>query len=287
MNPPVILSTTRVCCLSLELNCVGCAVALATKPALAVTLWPTVENITRPSTGNRHTRRSVAAKVCLSSPVKLLMHGWRICEWHFTAFIAVRHLENVPAGGSKLNLIRIFTCERLFKETQCLCHVFCLLLYRSTCCHNLSVPLPRVWAGHWAWGRGAQRGRGRLKGGWRTGGGRGQCSKGCRLSLFSRQYVLNHNQQLWSHNDHYDYDYCICVSMALEGIRPDSVLSTALAEADLEEMAMCETEDNKVFQRFKKKIAPEPHQVKNDTIVISTNCTHIIPNDWVTHCAFK
>ncbi|CAN9506961.1 unnamed protein product [Ophioblennius macclurei] len=34
-----------------------------------------------------------------------------------------------------------------------------------------------------------------------------------------------------------------------------------LAEADLEEMAMQETEDNKLFQRFKKKIAPEPHQV--------------------------
>ncbi|XP_069549809.1 programmed cell death protein 2 [Brachyistius frenatus] len=34
-----------------------------------------------------------------------------------------------------------------------------------------------------------------------------------------------------------------------------------LAEPDLEEMAMHETEDNKVFQRFKKKIAPEPHQV--------------------------
>ncbi|KAG7236021.1 hypothetical protein INR49_001419 [Caranx melampygus] len=36
---------------------------------------------------------------------------------------------------------------------------------------------------------------------------------------------------------------------------------TVLKGADLEEMAMCETEDNKVFQRFKKKIAPEPHQV--------------------------
>lgn len=35
-----------------------------------------------------------------------------------------------------------------------------------------------------------------------------------------------------------------------------------LTETDLEEMAMHETEDNKVFQRFKKKIAPEPHQVK-------------------------
>uniref|UniRef100_A0A8D3C987 MYND-type domain-containing protein n=1 Tax=Scophthalmus maximus TaxID=52904 RepID=A0A8D3C987_SCOMX len=38
-------------------------------------------------------------------------------------------------------------------------------------------------------------------------------------------------------------------------------LSSALAETDLEEMAMCETQDNKVFQRFKKKIAQEPHQV--------------------------
>lgn len=38
-------------------------------------------------------------------------------------------------------------------------------------------------------------------------------------------------------------------------------LSDSLAETDLEEMAMHETEDNKVFQRFKKRIAPEPHQV--------------------------
>ncbi|XP_068162024.1 programmed cell death protein 2 isoform X2 [Antennarius striatus] len=35
----------------------------------------------------------------------------------------------------------------------------------------------------------------------------------------------------------------------------------SLAERDLEEIAMHETEDSKVFQRFKKKIAPEPHQV--------------------------
>lgn len=34
-----------------------------------------------------------------------------------------------------------------------------------------------------------------------------------------------------------------------------------LAEADLEEMAMHDTQDNKVFQQFKRKIAPEPHQV--------------------------
>ncbi|XP_057688809.1 programmed cell death protein 2 [Corythoichthys intestinalis] len=38
-------------------------------------------------------------------------------------------------------------------------------------------------------------------------------------------------------------------------------LAEMLAETDLEEMAMHETEDNKVFQRFKKKIAPEPQQV--------------------------
>ncbi|XP_018522531.1 programmed cell death protein 2 [Lates calcarifer] len=38
-------------------------------------------------------------------------------------------------------------------------------------------------------------------------------------------------------------------------------LADTLSETDLEEMAMCETEDTKVFQKFKKKIAPEPHQV--------------------------
>ncbi|XP_056134894.1 programmed cell death protein 2 isoform X3 [Lampris incognitus] len=37
--------------------------------------------------------------------------------------------------------------------------------------------------------------------------------------------------------------------------------SQALAETDLEEMALHETEDNKIFQRFKKRIAAEPHQV--------------------------
>ncbi|XP_053274459.1 programmed cell death protein 2 isoform X1 [Pleuronectes platessa] len=38
-------------------------------------------------------------------------------------------------------------------------------------------------------------------------------------------------------------------------------LAETLAETDLEEMAMCETKDIKVFQRFKKRIAPEPDQV--------------------------
>ncbi|XP_067344343.1 programmed cell death protein 2 isoform X2 [Channa argus] len=42
---------------------------------------------------------------------------------------------------------------------------------------------------------------------------------------------------------------------------PSLADESALLERDLEEMAMHETEDNKVFQRFKKKIAAEPHQV--------------------------
>lgn len=46
-----------------------------------------------------------------------------------------------------------------------------------------------------------------------------------------------------------------------EGAEDCPSLADALAETDLEEMAMHETEDNKMFQRFKKKIAPEPHQV--------------------------
>lgn len=41
----------------------------------------------------------------------------------------------------------------------------------------------------------------------------------------------------------------------------DPSLTEILAEADLEEMALHETEDNIMFQRFKRKIAPEPHQV--------------------------
>ncbi|KAM6950239.1 programmed cell death protein 2 [Lycodopsis pacificus] len=46
-----------------------------------------------------------------------------------------------------------------------------------------------------------------------------------------------------------------------QGIEDCPPLADALAEADLEEMALHETENNKVFQRFKKRIAPEPHQV--------------------------
>ncbi|KAJ3593777.1 hypothetical protein NHX12_006111 [Muraenolepis orangiensis] len=38
-------------------------------------------------------------------------------------------------------------------------------------------------------------------------------------------------------------------------------LADALAEGDLEEMAMHETQDSKVFQRFRKRTAAEPHQV--------------------------
>uniref|UniRef100_A0A3Q3WXJ0 MYND-type domain-containing protein n=1 Tax=Mola mola TaxID=94237 RepID=A0A3Q3WXJ0_MOLML len=41
----------------------------------------------------------------------------------------------------------------------------------------------------------------------------------------------------------------------------EAVHCPSLADSELPEMAMHDTEDNKVFQRFKKKIAPEPHQV--------------------------
>lgn len=52
----------------------------------------------------------------------------------------------------------------------------------------------------------------------------------------------------------------------------------ALEETDLEEMAMHETEDNKVFQWFKKKIAPEPHQVIKKRIQyhISNVCVRLM-----------
>ncbi|XP_061736199.1 programmed cell death protein 2 [Nerophis ophidion] len=40
-----------------------------------------------------------------------------------------------------------------------------------------------------------------------------------------------------------------------------SAIAETLAEIDLEEMAMHETEEDRVFQRFKRKIAPEPQQV--------------------------
>ncbi|XP_056134893.1 programmed cell death protein 2 isoform X2 [Lampris incognitus] len=46
-----------------------------------------------------------------------------------------------------------------------------------------------------------------------------------------------------------------------EGIIDCPSLADTLAETDLEEMALHETEDNKIFQRFKKRIAAEPHQV--------------------------
>ncbi|KAM8877160.1 programmed cell death protein 2 isoform 2-T2 [Synchiropus picturatus] len=38
-------------------------------------------------------------------------------------------------------------------------------------------------------------------------------------------------------------------------------LAEGLAESELEEMALHDTEDSKVFQRFKRRIAAEPHQV--------------------------
>lgn len=85
MNPPVILNRTRVCYQPLELKCVACVVVLATKPAPAATLWPTVENTTRPSTGNTHTRRIVAAKVCVAFSsifyLQLLSVGYNFCVY--------------------------------------------------------------------------------------------------------------------------------------------------------------------------------------------------------------
>ncbi|KAK7913376.1 hypothetical protein WMY93_013587 [Mugilogobius chulae] len=41
----------------------------------------------------------------------------------------------------------------------------------------------------------------------------------------------------------------------------DETLTDVLAETELDEMALHETEEMKIFQRFKKRIAPEPHQV--------------------------
>ncbi|KAJ0044319.1 hypothetical protein NL108_003466 [Boleophthalmus pectinirostris] len=41
----------------------------------------------------------------------------------------------------------------------------------------------------------------------------------------------------------------------------EETLADSLAETELEEMAMHETEEMKAFQRFKKRIASEPHQV--------------------------
>ncbi|XP_034043450.1 programmed cell death protein 2 [Thalassophryne amazonica] len=40
-----------------------------------------------------------------------------------------------------------------------------------------------------------------------------------------------------------------------------TALADALSETELEEMATHETEDNEIFQQFKKRIDPEPHQV--------------------------
>ncbi|KAL0983808.1 hypothetical protein UPYG_G00133040 [Umbra pygmaea] len=40
-----------------------------------------------------------------------------------------------------------------------------------------------------------------------------------------------------------------------------STLADGLAETELEDMAMHETQDSKVFQKFKQRISPEPHQV--------------------------
>jgi hypothetical protein len=44
------------------------------------------------------------------------------------------------------------------------------------------------------------------------------------------------------------------------------VTHSALAEVDLEEMATHETQDSKVFQRFRRRTAAEPDQVKKSTV---------------------
>ncbi|XP_011490593.1 programmed cell death protein 2 isoform X1 [Oryzias latipes] len=66
-----------------------------------------------------------------------------------------------------------------------------------------------------------------------------------------------------------------------------SSLADTLAETDLEEMAMHETEENKVFQRFKKKIASEPHQVQNPpnyTYTFLRPFTVIFLNQVIRYC---
>ena len=54
--------------------------------------------------------------------------------------------------------------------------------------------------------------------------------------------------------------------------------STAL-ESELEDMAMHETQDTKVFQKFKQRIQTEPHQVR--TLFRGTN----ISEDFKTRVA--
>lgn len=65
-------------------------------------------------------------------------------------------------------------------------------------------------------------------------------------------------------------------------------LAESLAETDLEEMAMHETEENKVFQRFKKRIAPEPHQVVRYSRGFSplwVSAQHISSEDDIPPCS--
>lgn len=84
-NPPITLYQTTARYL-LEWSFVGCVVALETRPALAATLWLTVVNTTRLSTGNTHTRRSAAAQVCVYRSrsrhiffIYLYVYFFRVC----------------------------------------------------------------------------------------------------------------------------------------------------------------------------------------------------------------
>ncbi|XP_072321469.1 programmed cell death protein 2 [Eucyclogobius newberryi] len=67
----------------------------------------------------------------------------------------------------------------------------------------------------------------------------------------------------------------------------DETLAESFAETELEEIAMHETEEIKVFQRFKKRIAPEPHQVvryHRGGLPLWVSAKHV-PSDEVPPCS--
>ncbi|XP_033847630.1 programmed cell death protein 2 [Periophthalmus magnuspinnatus] len=68
----------------------------------------------------------------------------------------------------------------------------------------------------------------------------------------------------------------------------EETLADSLAETELEEMAMHETEEIKVFQRFKKRIASEPHQVVRYThggLPLWVSAKHIPSDDDIPPCS--
>ncbi|KAM9558852.1 programmed cell death protein 2 [Salvelinus alpinus] len=67
-----------------------------------------------------------------------------------------------------------------------------------------------------------------------------------------------------------------------------SSLVDDLAEAELENMAMHETEDGKVFQKFKRRIASEPHQVLRyfrDGSPLWVSSEHVPVEKGIPHCS--